>query len=107
MSGSSSVTVPGNGQPVTVAMGTGDVLHLAAQIGNLLSTISGSRNLAIIDGTVDSVPGSPIGVPVVPPTVNELVLSGSGPASATIPSGYPYVIDQKDWLVPFPTLSPG
>jgi Ca2+-binding RTX toxin-like protein len=93
MSGSSSVTLPGSGGlPVTIAMGTGDVQQLAAQIGALLSTIQGAGNLVVTDGTVDSVPVSPI---VVPPTVNELVLSGSGPASATIPSGYPYVIDQS------------
>ena len=95
----SSVTVPGTGaNPVTVALGTGDVLHLATQIGALLSTIPGSLgaqgDLTVTGGTY----GSPIDpAPVLPrTTVSELILAGDGTTgAATIPAGYNYVIDQN------------
>ena len=56
MSGSSSVTVPGTtpGTPVTVALGTGDVLHLAQQISALLSSVQGAGTLLV---TEDAAPG--------------------------------------------------
>jgi Ca2+-binding RTX toxin-like protein len=92
MTGSPSVTVPGTGpNPVTVALGTGDVLQLASQIGALLSTISGSVNATATNVAVgSSIPGAPS---LSPPTVTELVLGGTVAGVASVPSGYAYVVD--------------
>jgi Ca2+-binding RTX toxin-like protein len=92
MAGSSSVTVPGaSGVPVTVALGTGDILHLASQIGSLLTTVQGAGNLSISQGAF----GSPL--PAAPatssPTVTDLIISGATSGAATIPAGYSYVVD--------------
>ncbi|WP_428489814.1 beta strand repeat-containing protein [Rhodopila sp.] len=91
MSGSSTVTIPGtNGTPITVSYGTGDVLHLAAQIGALLSTLQGSGNLQVTNGTMPSLPPAP--APTTPGAQNELIFNGNAD-NATVPSGYSYAID--------------
>ncbi len=93
MSGSSSVTVPGksNGsQIVTVALGTGDVLHLASQIGALLSTIAGSGRLDVWPAGMGALPTPSDGSG----TLSELYITG-GTGSDTIPSGYSYVLDNS------------
>src|ERR1700759_4179941 len=91
-----SVTVPGtsgtDSTPVTVSPGTGDVLQLAQQISNLLSSINtiggGELVVSYYTGT-----GPVSDAPVVPsPTVNELLLSGQGTLT-TIPAGYNYVVN--------------
>jgi hypothetical protein len=63
-----AVTVPGTSGAVTVSLGSGDVLNLAAQIGNLLATIQGAGNLSV---TTDSLPGA------IPSTATAGVLHGS------------------------------
>jgi len=47
-----AVTVPGASGAVTISPGTGDVLNLAAQIGNLLATIQGGGSLSVTANTV-------------------------------------------------------
>jgi Ca2+-binding RTX toxin-like protein len=93
MSGSSSVTVPGTspGVPVTVALGTGDVLHLAQQIGALLSTLQGSSALDAQSGTIGSLPSPTAGGG----TKTELMITGNVSGSATIPAGWNYVVDNS------------
>lgn len=93
MSGSSSVTIPGTNPstPVTVSLGTGDVLHLAAQIGALLSSINGAGGISNTQVSAgNAIPAAPA---VTSPTVTELMISGSAIGSTTIPSGYNYVVD--------------
>lgn len=91
MSGSTSVTVPGATGLVTVALGTGDVLHLASTIGALLSTIQGAGHLALTTASLSSIPPAP---GVSSPTVTDLNITGAvSGGSATVPSGYSYVVD--------------
>ncbi len=58
-----AVTIPGGpttGTPnITLSLGTGDVLHLAQQIGALLATVQGAGNLFFdsVDGPLAVRPG--------------------------------------------------
>jgi len=91
---SGSVTVPGTGgSTVRLTFGTGDILHLASQIGALLASLNGTTKLTVTDGSFGtSIPAAPV---VPPATVNELIITGTVPGSTTVPLGYNYVIDNN------------
>src|SRR5690242_3324415 len=88
-----AVTLPGGATTtspnITLSLGTGDVLHLAQQIGALLHTVQGAGNL-----TFDSVSGSPLpaGPSVASPSASELVIGNTSALNATIPGGWSYVV---------------
>jgi len=99
-----AVTVPGGsttvtGANVTVAPGTGDVLHLAAQIGALLATIQGTGALPTSSGlSVSTVTGAVITAPTPPGsnaggTATELVFNPLVATAATVPVGWDYVVN--------------
>ena len=85
------VTVPGTGSTkVTIPSGTGDVLDLAQQISYALSTITGgllqvsSQNVS--GNTTVPAPVSGVG------TTTQLILSGTGTGSVTVPTGYNTIV---------------
>src|SRR3569833_771616 len=87
-----AVTIPGGptttSPNITLSLGTGDVLHLAQQIGALLHTVQAAGNLSF-----DSVAGAglPAGPSLSAPGASELVIGNSAPLNATIPGGWSYV----------------
>jgi hypothetical protein len=92
-----AVTIPGGatiGTPnITLSLGTGDVLHLAQQIGALLATVQGTTFGQ--DLFFDSVDGSsplPSGPGVSSPSASELVIANTSPLAASIPGGWTYVV---------------
>jgi hypothetical protein len=87
-----AVTIPGGqttGSPnITLSLGTGDILHLAQQIGALLATVQGAGGLTFdsVDGAGSQGPG------VSSPSASELIIANTSPLAASIPGGWTYVV---------------
>jgi len=85
------VTIPAqSGDNIFVAPGTGDVLHLAAQIGALLSTIKGADALGT---STISAGGSIDPPPFGTNTTSELIFNPTLGTDATVQPGWQYVVN--------------